>query len=183
MKSRKTPPRFIELLPVIVILLVGIAFMFEAVLYQFNLYKLKNGETTEYQGVYNVCKKEYIRNTNYIIKLDNGDSIEVPCEQINENQTFEDIGKASFRYLKYKRFFIQERCIGVSIDSMDKTVVFMQEQTAKTELVMGIIIGYILGIPCIIVSVLLLLSDTFVDMLLKKWKRRYRPRQKHKGRN
>lgn len=118
------------------------------------------GALLEYKGTYTVETKKYLRNTNYLFTLENGDIVSVPCENMKQElmQSDEII---IFRYSSHRDIFKKGNVhIGISIATSNGHSVYLQEDHSKKEVqldaFMFLSLGLILLFFTIITSPLLL---------------------------
>lgn len=142
-----------------IIFILGVLFIISAV--QDFLTFCRSDHILSYQGPYEVSEISSLRNTRYRFDLGNGDVIEVR-ESINPiNFDVETILK--FRYTKHTRMGLHT---GVSISTVDDSVVILSEESAKNQFLIGAIGGSCLGAVCVIVS----LFPVILWFLSRDWK-------------
>lgn len=119
----------------VIVFFVGLFLLSEAVKFQVMLSDLDDDTISEYCGYYTVCEKgprEY--NKRYIVELGNGDKLEIPNIYVDYDKIFEKGNMATFRYSRQKFVSIFGlHSQGISITSVDKTIVYLDENTATDD--------------------------------------------------
>lgn len=132
--------------------IAGLLMIADAAIYINSLAKWESGGIIEYQGGYELSEKRYIRNTNYLFKLDNGDVLEVPCEDaVGADKVFDK--ELSFKYLANKSVFKPQNHVCISITAADGSEL-LQSRYIKGEIIAYAAVFMILGIAAVLLSVL-----------------------------
>lgn len=164
---------------------MGLYSLSEAIKFQALLSDLDNDTISEYCGYYTVYKKgprEYSKR--YIVKLENGDKLEIPTVYVDNFKIFENSNTATFRYSRQK--FISTLGLhrqGISITSVDKTIVYMDENTATDEAKGKMIILYFLSFLVFSVAFLPIWSAMVFQIIIRAKKPKHKSKKSKKRKN
>lgn len=150
--------------------IVGLCLIADAVLDISMLNRLDNGGLVEYQGTYKMQteKRGIHSNIVYYFTLPNGDVV-----MSNGNRSFLDINSEDypelyFQYESHSNIFFPGRHHAVSIKSVDEEIVFVDAAEMLTETKSGIVLLFVLGIPCLLLA--LIANPYSVDLFLALFK-------------
>lgn len=135
------------------IVIIGTTFIIMALQNWIVLSTWESGGVKEYYGLYTLTIKEYVRNTNYIFSLPNGDNIEIPCEAVSNGEKLENIQSNGihhelvFRYMKYRKPLRNTYSV-VSINSGENGTVYVDERVVKSNMVGELVAYVVLAFIC-----------------------------------
>lgn len=142
------------------------------------LWDLENGNTVFYQGNYTLQIINLGHNTTYNFVLQNGDSIRVPSEYVDNReelkllQNSDCLPKMLFHYSRHKSCIDLGMCVPLSITSIPDGTTYVNETTMITAMHNEIFLYIILGVPpaCIAITVLIFViaTDTRCTKLWRK---------------
>ena len=139
-----------DLLVTAVMLIIGVLFVAESITIHITLKNRNDEHIIEYQGEYEFYKRRYLRNTQYVFVLDNGDKISVHGELIeNKNFTLESHPTLQFQYSSYISAFAYGAHNAISIISTDGATVFLRSESAKNELKSAKTLNLCIGCTCL----------------------------------
>lgn len=138
----------------------------------------ENGNVVSYQDNYTLQIINLGRNTTYNFVLQNGDSIRVPSEYIDNREELKllqnsgCLPKMLFHYSRHKSCIDFGLCIPISITSIPDETTYVDETTMITAMHDEIFLYIILGVPpaCIAIAVLIFViaADTRCTKLWRK---------------
>lgn len=159
--------------------LVGLYPLSESIKFQVMLSDLDKDAVSEYCGGYTVYVKGSRPSTKrYIVELENGDTLEMHPTYIDNCNQFKSDDIARFKYSRQK--FVSTLGLhrqGISITSVDKTIVYMDENTATDEAKGKIILLYFISFLVFTVALLPIWIPMVFQIIISKKK------PKHKSKN
>lgn len=160
---------------------VGFLFLFEAIQDWVTLNNWDSGNILEYQGNYLYAERKYLRNTNYIFALDNGDTVSTPCEYIvGDNTELKNNSELRFRYLSHKDVFGWGTHTAISIKSMDNGHVFLQEELTKETIKSETLAFFLIGFACTFIAMLPVFFQVVQIILLSPKNHKSHKKRKNK---
>lgn len=166
-----------------VIFLVGLFELFEGIKYQVMLSDFNNDTFCEYCGSYNVYLKGSRPSTKrYIVELENGDSLEINPTYIENDNQFESDDIACFKYSRQK--FVSTLGLhrqGIRITSVDKTVVYLDENTVIDEAKGMVILIYFISFLIFIVAFMPIWTAMVFQIIIRTKKAKHKSKKSKKS--
>lgn len=149
--AKKKTLKLFRFWPLIVSLIVGILCGIYAIQAILTFVSWDEGGVASYQGEYILIEKNYLRNTNYLFVLGNGDTVEIPCEQMDDDFL---LGNPAlmFKYVNYKDIFVVGNHRPISVSSVDGKSVFYDVAVGRRELYIQVILFAPISVGLILFS-------------------------------
>lgn len=162
--------------------LVGLYPLSEAIKLQVMLSDLDKDAVSEYCGSYTVYVKGSRPSTKrYIVELENGDTLEIHPTYIENYKRFKSDDIARFKYSRQK--FVSTLGLhhqGISITSVDKTIVYMDENTATDEAKGKIILMYFISFLVFTVALLPIWPAMVFQIIIRTKKAKHKSKKSKK---